>query len=213
MGDKTDTLENHSFFGRFDGGSVVVDMGAHTGDFACSFSEKYPFSKIYVVEANPKLMKSMRERFGKDKRIILLNNLIGSEDKNVKFYLREPTISSSIEPVLPNKPQFDNIVKKICCKMISFDKFCRQNGIKKIDLLKMDIECAEWDIFDKFTKNEYGMIDQITVEFHDFIDKKFLKRTHDSIKHLKSLGYSFTYKSKWGMKYFDCLFYKESLLK
>jgi FkbM family methyltransferase len=47
--------------------------------------------------------------------------------------------------------------------------FARDNGLAKIDLLKVDIEGAEFDMFDSLSDEFLSGIGQIAVEFHDFI--------------------------------------------
>ena len=53
--------------------------------------------------------------------------------------------------------------------MITLSEFCRRTGTEHIDLLKLDIEGAEIDMFDNTTDQDLRSATQITTEFHDFI--------------------------------------------
>ena len=80
------------------------------------------------------------------------------------------------------------------------------------DLLKVDIEGAEWDLFDSLSDEDFAKIGQITVEFHDFVFPSMRERSEKIIKRLKDMGFSFISKEKhWhhGTPYGDCLFYRE----
>lgn len=65
-----------------------------------------------------------------------------------------------------------------------------ENGIDSSDLLKIDIEGAEIELFNSTSDEVIKNIDQITVEFHDFIDELNIKKDVDKIKkRMEILGY------------------------
>ena len=67
MIDNLKVLKNHTFIDLFNEDSIIVDLGAHIGEFSKLFSEKYPYSKIILVEANSNLIKDIELNL-KDKR-------------------------------------------------------------------------------------------------------------------------------------------------
>jgi hypothetical protein len=76
----------------------------------------------------------------------------------------------------------------------------------------MDIEGAEWEILLNTPDKELLKINQLSVEFHDFlsIDKRSL--TIQCVERMKKLGYKLEFQSTdymQGSDYYDCLFYKE----
>ncbi len=54
----------------------------------------------------------------------------------------------------------------------------------------MDIEGAEFDIIKNFSKDNYEKINQLTIEFHDFLDHELRKKVNKTIKKLIKLGYA-----------------------
>lgn len=83
--------------------------------------------------------------------------------------------------------------------------------IEHIHLLKVDIEGAEWDIVELFEKSTYDKVDQISIEFHDFIDPMYGEKTENCVQKLLELGYKAKFSGttmQCGSKYYDCLFYK-----
>lgn len=63
-------------------------------------------------------------------------------------------------------------------------------GIETIDLLKIDIEGAEVDLFEAASDGLLSNITQITVEFHDFVQGVISTRQVEEIKErLQGLGF------------------------
>ena len=52
-------------------------------------------------------------------------------------------------------------------KLTSLESVMSTFKLKKIDLLKIDVEGAETGIFERFSLADFGRIDPITVEFVD----------------------------------------------
>jgi len=80
------------------------------------------------------------------------------------------------------------------------ETFCRQNNHSVISLLKMDIEGAEYDVFDDIMKSDIK-IDQILVEFHHRFKNIPVKKTKDTISLLNRMGYKIFYVSLKGREY------------
>jgi FkbM family methyltransferase len=59
---------------------------------------------------------------------------------------------------------------------------------KQIDILKMDIEGAEYDVIDDILNN-HVQINQILIEFHDRLIENGIYKTRKAIRLLKSKGY------------------------
>jgi FkbM family methyltransferase len=52
---------------------------------------------------------------------------------------------------------------------LTLEMFLRQNAISRVDLLKMDIEGSEIDVFEGATDEDLQRVDQFTIEFHSRI--------------------------------------------
>ena len=78
-------------------------------------------------------------------------------------------------------------------------------------MLKVDIEGAEWELLESLDESMLNRIDQISVEFHDFIDPTKKNRTQEVVERLKSFGYKTIISGApwfYGTEHFDCTFYK-----
>lgn len=88
---------------------------------------------------------------------------IATKTGNQEFFLpaNERAISGSLVP-----SEVVDASKMIHVQMKSFDDVTQQFGHKKVDVLKMDIEGAEYEVLEAIV-NSNIQIDQILVEFHD----------------------------------------------
>lgn len=110
---------------------------------------------------------------------------IAEKTGKVNFFL--PKNSNHISGSIINQNNVSN-EESIEVQMKSFSDIANELGHSKIDVLKMDIEGAEYLIMESLLQSEI-IIAQILVEFHDrfFIDGR--KKTIDTINILKKHGY------------------------
>ena len=92
--------------------------------------------------------------------------------------------------------------KAVDVQMIDFETTMKIAGCgKNIDLLKLDIEGAEFDVLPqilKMTENGNTVIKQICLEWHDRFYKDGRKRLHTMKKTLNHNGYQLAYISEDG---------------
>ena len=209
---KFECLEGHTFIDCFDKKSVIIDLGANKGQFSKLMMEKYPQSTIILIEGNPHLIQDLKSTFGNKENIKIINVVIGPiTQDSVKFYLSNNSKTSSIYKSIRDEFEVEKEINEVNLKMITLNDLFSLFNLEKIDLLKMDIEGAEWDILESFSKEDYKRVDQISVEFHDFVDPSLRKRSEQCIEKLKKFGYSLVYEGTdylHGSPYINCLFYK-----
>jgi hypothetical protein len=68
--------------------------------------------------------------------------------------------------------------------------FCDNFNVKKISVLKLNIEGAEYDLLRSFTDEDFNRIDQIVVSFHHRIKPEWLTDTEECIALLESKNYT-----------------------
>lgn len=162
-------------------GAIAIDLGAGKGEFAECLTGIIEGS-YYGVEANPKLCSQIKEAQGIKK----FNCAITGLDGETKFYITNDSASSSIYPGIGFGQEVKNI---ITVPSFTLESLLSQNGIKRIDLLKMDIEGAELDVFNLAKDSTLINVEQITVEFHDFLNKDFSPGVNKIIRRLRNLGF------------------------
>jgi FkbM family methyltransferase len=110
------------------------------------------------------------------------------------FYLpvNEKYVSASM-----TTRQSDNYVR---VKVKTLGELAKEMGHTSIDLVKMDIEGAEFEVIDDILKSGIK-IHQLLIEFHHRFHSEGSKITHNSIEKLKKSGYSLFYVSQNGEEF------------
>jgi FkbM family methyltransferase len=204
-------IRDHSFWDRFGDSPLLVDLGANVGSFASEFLAAYPTASAVLVEGDPFLTDIIQRKFASCPQVQLFRGLVGPQnDKGAKFFLSKIPEGNSVHARFSDSWATGEC-REIHVEMITLQALLELAHCTHVDLLKVDIEGSEWDVLDGLTEHEAQLIEQISVEFHDFMDPKLRPRTEVCIERLKRLGYSVRSRGTdrvHGSPYFDCLFYR-----
>lgn len=155
------SIRGHHFYANLvDSHSVVIDLGSHLGQFSHEVSNLFG-CQCYAVEALPSLYNKILET----PLVKKFNYAISFSNQPVKFCVTDNPEYNHIG----NAQWSVNAVQEtIIVEGISLESFLNKHNIHSIDLLKVDIEGAEIDLFKSISDESFGKIKQISVEFHDF---------------------------------------------
>jgi FkbM family methyltransferase len=160
--------------------SIVIDLGAHLGEFSSELSDRFGCS-CYLVEASPFLYSQIQESRLKKK----FNLAATDHDGPITFHISDNPESSSISRRPGTVPQ-----QTVTVDGCTLETFMRSNQLTSVDLLKVDIEGAEIELFQSLSDNTLKRIKQITIEFHDFIKEIRCAEAVEGIANrLTSLGF------------------------
>ncbi len=59
------------------------------------------------------------------------------------------------------------VTEKVQCPMRTVSEVIREQQVSRVDLLKIDVEKAEWDVLEGIEPTDWGIIRQVAVEVHD----------------------------------------------
>lgn len=144
--------------GRMKKDMVVVDIGAAYGFSALYFKD---YAKvIYALEPNEDLFECMKRNTKKYKNIKCFPFGIAGNSRKSTLYGYNGAEASTTE-------KRDNPTSQEEILLLSLEEFMKQQNIDHIDLLKVDCEGSEYEIFisDAF-KRVAGKIDSIIGEAH-----------------------------------------------
>ena len=195
-------VRGHTFYSkRLNRTSTVVDLGANQGAFSNYVASKYQCA-AFAVEASPALFA----RIESTALVHKYNYAVASHDGAVAFYE-----SSSIEAGNIIGPKSNSTGNRIEVPARSFRSLILELGLQEIDLLKIDIEGAEIQMFDTLQDQDLLAVKQLTVEFHDAVripnvSTREVKRTRDRIVALGFEGVAM------GRNNCDWLFYNDKKL-
>ena len=167
---------------NFNKDSVVFDVGGYIGDFTEKINEKFR-CKIYLFEPSPSFYKKCLHRFKDNKNVICFNYGLG--DLNGDFVLSNDKEASSIKRKI-------SISEGEIIKIRKISDIIKEQGLNKIDLIKLNIEGGEYDLLSfLINENLISKINNIQVQFHSFIPDA--KKKRDDIINLLSK----THKNDW----------------
>ena len=114
-----------------------IDLGANTGMAALYFLAQAPLEHIVLVEANPALLPILKKNIQKE---TVIENLCvsGKSGQTIDFYIADEHRHSSQDP--------SENSEKIAIPTLSLSDLLDKHQLPMVDILKMDIEGAEYDL-------------------------------------------------------------------
>ncbi len=148
---------------------VVFDIGAHIGSFSVYAASKG--AQVYAFEPN-------LENYNKLLKNIQLNNFqemikpfnYGIYKMSGKISMNCSIVNKAGHSVFNGGGGEQSNATIIYVKKL--DDIFSEFNINKVNLLKIDIEGAEYEIFKNITQNEANIIEKIVGEYHILPDKK-----------------------------------------
>lgn len=159
--------------------SVVIDAGAHRGEFSTELINKFG-CRCHLIEANPFLAQKLVVPGAASITVAAL----GAADGKAQFHVRENPESGSLAG-----SNVDSM-SSVEVETVSLSTFTERHGLHGVDLLKLDIEGAEFDLLAQTPERLLREISQITVEFHDFQERFAHRQLFEKARtRLEALGF------------------------
>lgn len=160
--------------------SIVFDIGGYKGWFVDKIHNKYG-SKIYCFEPLPQFAQSIKKSYGQHKNIKIFSKGLSNFDGETNIYVNNDASS------MHNK---NGKLTKVT--VTTLDKVLEQEKIDFIDLMKINIEGAEYPFLeDIINKNLQTKIGNFQVQFH-MVGENYEER-YDSIKKELEKTHELTY--------------------
>jgi FkbM family methyltransferase len=128
------------------GPEVVVDLGAHVGASVLFFAMRFPKARIVAVEPDPVNFAKLRHNVGSMRQVTLVNAAVSERSGTITLYSAgrlDGWKSSSTRPATRWQAPID-------VPSMRLDDLLAGAGITDVDLLKIDIEGAEYDVLKSF---------------------------------------------------------------
>ncbi len=141
-------------------GDTVIDIGANIGVFAIFAATRAKNTTILAFEPFPENVR------------ILIENVTNSGLQNVKVFpkavagtSKERILEVSDSWIKHSLSRLDSTKEGISIRSISFDQVMKK--IEKCDLLKIDCEGSEYEIFYGASRESMAKVKKIVGEFHN----------------------------------------------
>lgn len=137
--------------------TLILDVGAHAGFFSIYCNTINPKTIIYAIEPEENNLKILKE------------NLLANKIKEIKIIAGALFFNTGKSFLAIEADNINHHLSKtgVEVKTYSLRDLCKQNKIKRLDLIKMDIEGTEFEIIENWEKNDFKLFKHIIFEYHD----------------------------------------------
>jgi len=164
---------------------VIFDVGANIGEYAAMFVDKN--KEIYCFEPHPYTFQRLNDFVLAHKNIKAFN--VGLSDKDGKNILydhinRSGTTNASLYKEIITDLR-NKEVEEFEIKLMTLDSFVKENEIKRLDMIKIDVEGNEMRVLKGAKKCISDLnIKVIQFEFDEFnvISRSFFKDYSEELK-------------------------------
>jgi FkbM family methyltransferase len=187
MGDAFTVYE--CFFGKVYGsrvsleGRTVIDIGAGIADSAIHFASLG--ATVFAFEPHEESFSLARKNVELNKlqsRVFLFHKAVSANEGVERLMIPQGEPHKSVlmkdGDALVEKGLFDQSQN---VETATLDKIIQQNGLNKIDILKLDCEGAEFDILNESSSEALSKVRKIVLEYH--------RNPVQLIRFLSSLGF------------------------
>jgi FkbM family methyltransferase len=144
---------------------VVVDLGANIGIYSLYAAHTYRNASVYSVEPDEINFAQLQANIaanGLEGKVHAIRAAVAPEDGELTFYLH-PT-SSAAHSLVKKSPDFVKITA------LTLNSVFENFRIDRCDILKMDIEGAEYEVLFQCNPDLLKRVDHLFVEYHDGLD-------------------------------------------
>lgn len=166
---------------------TYIDLGANWGFSMLPFLERG--CSITLVDPDETNINILNKTYGDLDNVTILPYAIYREDGEISFYLDNvASVVSSVKKIYG----LNEDRREVRVKSMHPDTLLKR--FDHVDFMKIDIEAAEYDLFEVVSKEQIQKVDRILIEFHENYNKEII----GLIKNLAKLGFNYKY-CDWGL--------------
>ncbi len=173
--------------------SVVVDLGGYEGKWSKLIFDRY-FCNVHVFEPVPSFCENIRILFSGNSKVKVYESALGDVELESFINLSKDSTSMFEAGAVGSDD-------KVRIKIESIHDFLKK--LERVDLVKINIEGAEYDLLDSLHDDELKKIKNLQVQFHTFYPdcQERRNRIHEklSISHKLTYNYDFVWEN-WELK-------------
>lgn len=165
------------------GVKTVFDVGANKGDYTLACLSRFEDVTIHAFEIAPPTYQKLVRNVSSDR---VKFNQFGLSDTDGSFTLNYSVDDDGLSSIVEGIRIHDGNWRSLPVDVVRGDRYCRENGVGSIDLLKVDVEGAEHLVLDGFSETfegarisavqfEFGMVNVyskfLLKDFYEFFGK------------------------------------------
>jgi FkbM family methyltransferase len=142
--------------------ATILDLGSNMGASLIYFRLRYPQARIVGVEVDPLVFPMLERNVGPFPDIELVNVGVAGASGEATLFHNEQSWASSLKPIW-------GTTTEITVPTRSLEDLLEEFDMPVLDLLKIDVEGAEWDVLSSFSR--FDRIRSIVGEIHKVDDE------------------------------------------
>jgi FkbM family methyltransferase len=153
---------------------VILDIGSNIGASILYFHEKFSDAKIFGFEPHPDTFRILQKNVAQLPGVTVFNYGLGATHQRVAVSADEVNFGA-----FNTRGDFKDrgyAAVPVECEVRRLDDVLREIGIAQIDLIKIDCEGAEADVFSTLPDEILNQCQWIVGEFHDHTGFEVLAR-------------------------------------
>jgi FkbM family methyltransferase len=152
---------------------LIFDVGANDGDTAVEALKTFPEARVVSFEPHPTTFAKLNARITGDPRHRSVNVALGAEAGEAEMFEYDLSKVNSLTPNAQYAKRFGKEGHSIRVTTTTMDRFCAENGIESVDVLKIDTEGFDLMVLEGCrSMMERGAVKFIYVEFNDLQPKE-----------------------------------------
>lgn len=163
----------------------VVDLGANVGVFAAHIASRS--RRVFAYEPTPANYAQLEENTRLLDNVLCVQAAVSDRARLLSFFAPTNERQSGTFTYLP--VDYHNPTPSFEVEAISLDDLFACHEIERCDLLKIDVEGAEYDIFEGAGDDTLSRIIRIHGEYHDVAGQDPGRRVEDLLALLRSEGF------------------------
>jgi len=166
--------------------NVVLDIGANVGLFSLYMLKKHNCKRIYAIEPTKKAFVQLSDSLNDEPNASI--HKVAIYDYTGKSKIKTDEQNSTISGFHNEEihPYSNNIMNEEEVDVIKLCDFLNNHNINHVDLIKIDIEGAEYAVIDSLSDLDILKSDRYLIEYHS----SEIKNTKRIVERFKFLGYT-----------------------
>jgi FkbM family methyltransferase len=130
---------------------VIFDVGAHVGETAARYRALFPSATIHSFEPSPASFERLAAAFAGDERVKVHAAAVSDATGTAKLHVNRAAVTNSL---LASDGRAENYwgaglvdtEREVTVATLAIDDFCRDRRIEHVDVLKIDVQGAEYAV-------------------------------------------------------------------
>ncbi len=130
---------------------VIFDIGAADGGVAVLYRELFPQAWIHCFEPFPQAFEALQRKLGQAPRTFCVGKAVAEHEATALLHANTASATNSLLPTDARSAEFwgGGILEttgQMPVQTTSVDRYCAQAEVAQIDILKIDVQGAEWGV-------------------------------------------------------------------